>query len=282
MKKIGFIDFYISEWHANNYPAWIKEISDKTGDGFTVAYAWAEQDVSPVDGRTTDEWCHEFGVTKCKSIHELCEKSDYILILAPSNPEKHLGYAKEALKYGKRTYIDKTFAPSYAEAKQIFDVSDEYGTPFFSSSALRYADELKNIKASSVITTGGGGNYEEYIIHQIEMAVKLLGACDGRVKVEKCGNEYISQIVFENGTEAALIYGCAYPFSVHLSKENGGAAHLPVNSHFFNNLIEDILHFYNTGEKSFDGEETLCVMRIREALINAKEDLGKWIEMQKS
>ena len=25
MKKIGFVDYYLSEWHANNYPAWIEE-----------------------------------------------------------------------------------------------------------------------------------------------------------------------------------------------------------------------------------------------------------------
>ena len=27
MRKIGFVDHYIDEWHANNYPAWIRESS---------------------------------------------------------------------------------------------------------------------------------------------------------------------------------------------------------------------------------------------------------------
>ena len=31
MKKIGFVDYYISEWHANNYPLWIKEACEKAG-----------------------------------------------------------------------------------------------------------------------------------------------------------------------------------------------------------------------------------------------------------
>ena len=30
-KTIGFVDYYISEWHANNYPAWIKEICEEKG-----------------------------------------------------------------------------------------------------------------------------------------------------------------------------------------------------------------------------------------------------------
>ncbi|MCF6175148.1 MAG: hypothetical protein L3J71_05240 [Victivallaceae bacterium] len=29
MKKIGFIDYHIDEWHANNYPKWIRESSRK-------------------------------------------------------------------------------------------------------------------------------------------------------------------------------------------------------------------------------------------------------------
>ena len=116
MKKIGFVDYYISEWHANNYPAWIKEASDKLGLEYEVAYAWAEDYVSLYDSRNTDEWCKTFGVLRCETIAELCEKSDFIVILAPSDPEKHLEYASEVLKYGKRTYIDKTFAPDYKTA----------------------------------------------------------------------------------------------------------------------------------------------------------------------
>ena len=27
-KKIGFVDLFIDEWHANNYPAWIKGVAD--------------------------------------------------------------------------------------------------------------------------------------------------------------------------------------------------------------------------------------------------------------
>ena len=29
MKTIGFVDYYISEWHANNYPAWIKQVCEE-------------------------------------------------------------------------------------------------------------------------------------------------------------------------------------------------------------------------------------------------------------
>ena len=61
MKKIGFVDYYLSEWHANNYPAWIAEAAAKAGADYKLAYAWAELDVSPKDNVTTDEWCANYG-----------------------------------------------------------------------------------------------------------------------------------------------------------------------------------------------------------------------------
>ena len=113
MKKIGFVDYYISEWHANNYPAWIATACGNMGLDYEVAYAYAEEYSSPYDGRNTDEWCRDFGAQRCLSIEELCSKSDVIIVLAPSNPERHLDYVKEVFKHAKRTYVDKTFSPDF-------------------------------------------------------------------------------------------------------------------------------------------------------------------------
>lgn len=269
MKKIGFIDFYISEWHANNYPVWIKQICERTGADFEVGYVWAEQDVSPVDGRTTDQWCAQFGAERCATIDELCEKSDYILILAPSDPDKHLGYAREALKCGKNTYIDKTFAPDHATAKEIFDIAQQYGTKFFSSSALRYATELDGLEgALDVATTGGGSSIEEYIIHQAEMVVRMTDASPVEVSVKPTGDGYICDVALEGGKHAVMTYGPSLPFAIEADGVKKG-----IGSDFFIALLEDILRFYNDGVASFDIQQTLKVMKLREAVIAAKNAL---------
>ena len=269
MKKIGFADYYISEWHANNYPIWIKEACEKSGLDYTVAYAWAEKDVSPVDGRNTCEWCKAFGAEKCDTIEELCRKSDVILVLAPSNPETQLRYAEKVLPFGKRTYIDKTFAPDYAASEKIFEIAKKYNTPFFSSSALRYASELDTLVGSDkIITTGGGGNFEEYIIHQVEPAVKVLKAKATSASVRKQGKQVVCNIEFEGGKQAALCYGEAMPFTV-CTEKSGVSAYAELNSDYFRALIADILRFYESGKVSFDTNETREVMRIREALIKA-------------
>ena len=264
MKKIGFVDYYISEWHANNYPVWI----DALGSEYKVTHAWAEQEISPVDGRSTDEWCGKFGVKRCETIAELCRECDVIVILAPSDPQKHLGYAEAVLPYGKPTYIDKTFAPDLETAEKIFAIARQYGTPFFSTSALRYADELVELMGGdNYIITGGGSNFPEYCVHIVEMAVKLL--CDPirTVDVVSQGGERICHLTTENGKKATLVYAPAFPYSVACDKSDGSPAFVNITSAFFSGLMKDIIRFFDSGATSFDTAETLEVLRIRDAVL---------------
>ena len=280
MKKIGFVDYYISEWHANNYPAWIKEKCEELGLDYEVAYAWAELDVSLVDKVTTDEWCAKYGVEKCDTIEELCEKSDVILVLAPSDPDKHLGYAEKVLPYGKRTYIDKTFAPDYETACKIFDIAEKHGTPFFSSSALRFAEELNNIEnPTSMVTIGGGGSIQEYIVHQCEMVVKKMGTDIASVVANPHGTQMFITVNFESGKTATMIYGRSMPFGSYMANAEGKEGWKQVTLPFFKGLITDILNFYETGKFSFDGQETKAVIKLREMAVKASENTGVVVEV---
>lgn len=280
MKKIGFVDYYISEWHANNYPDWIKMANKKLGTDFVLSYAWAQKDVSPNDNVTTDEWCEKYGVKKCNTIEELCEKSDYILILAPSNPETHLEYAKAVLPFGKPTYIDKTFAPDYDTAKRIFQIAKQYHTPFFSTSALRFANELDTFKGlKNAIITGGGGNFHEYMIHPIEMFVTMFSDKVTSVKVETMGASRICYLKTLNGFESSIIYSPQLSFSVAAQMSDSDLSKKEITSDFFVNLLEKMMAFFKTNKEPFNPAETLEVMRIRDALISAEKSNGVWLEI---
>ena len=281
MKTIGFVDFYISEWHAVHYPQWIRVACARSGAEFTVKYAWAEQDVSPVDVRTTDEWCKEYGVEKCQTIEELCEKADYIIVLAPSDPEKHLGYAQKVLPFSKRTYIDKTFAPDYETAKKIFDIAKKHGTPFFSSSALRYATELREAKNPvRIMTKGGGGNLPEYIIHQAEMVVKTLGLGAKSVLTKQLGeNHYLCEVNYGDDRSASMEFFPHFGFEITWETADGACGNAAITSDTFAGLMDDILHFFESGELPFDSAQTLEVMKIREAAVKGTEKLGETINL---
>ena len=278
MKKIGFVDYFISEWHANNYPAWIERICAEMGADYKVAYAWAELDTSPVDGISTAEWCEKFGAERCATIDELCEKSDVIVILSPSNPETHLRYAEAVLKYGKRTYIDKTFAPDAKTAKEIFALGERYNTPFFSTSALRYATELDSVdEPDSLLVTGGGSNLPEYFIHLGEMVVGKMGAIKS-VKATQNGSQWIIQAKTESGKDATMIWGAAMPYGAYMTKE-GKEVWKSIKSPFFDGLIADMLNFFETGTPSFDPSETLDVIALRDAALTATDNPGEEIKV---
>jgi len=282
MKKIGFADYYMSEWHANNYPAWMKEANAQLGLDYELAYAWAEEDVSPRDGVTTDQWCAQNGAQRCGTLEELCEKSDVIVILAPSNPEKHLQYAQVVLPYGKPTYIDKSFAPDYETACKIFALAEPAKTPFFSSSALRYATELAQCPdCREIMTTGSGRSVDEYIIHQAEMVVVKLGAGAAEIRAEQAGNAaYTFHVRYPDDRRATMTYAKnALPFTLWMSDGAEQAVYTPVNSEFFKLLIRDMLRFFNEGTVSFDPAQTLEVMKLRKGAVRAEANPGEWLAL---
>ena len=216
---------------------------------------------------------------KCGSIDELCEKSDAIIVLAPSNPEVHLHMAEAVLKHKKPTYIDKTFAPDYKTAKEIYAIGEKYGTPFFSSSALRYASELADkCGATDVALTGGGSNFPEYAVHMIEMLVKTMGLGAKTARAEIVGSQTHVFVSYEDERCASMTYAPALPFTIYAKTENG-AGYAPIDSAIFPALIEDILHFFESNAIPFPKEETLEAMKIREGALLAAEEPGKIIAL---
>ena len=270
MKKIGIIDYFIDEWHSNTYLGLFEKANEELGLDYKIAYGYAEVDK---EGRlTTKDWCQKNNIEVCESIEELCEKSDNILILAPANPETHLKYAQAALPYGKTTYIDKTFAPDLQTAKEIFAIAQKYGTEIFTSSALRFAEEIADFSdVKNVIITGGGGNLEEYIIHQIEMAVKLCG-CEQASKVHVFNKEKQATVVIDFESKSATLNysrsSCGFSVDVESNGDRCDYRKISGGTEFYN-LIKTILTFFETSVVPFEQNETLQILAIRDAVLKA-------------
>lgn len=270
MKKIGMIDYFIDEWHSNTYLGLFEKANEALGLDYKIAYGYAEVEK---EGRlTTEEWCRKNNIERCESIEALCEKSDNLLILAPANPETHLKYARIALPYGKTTYIDKTFAPDLQTAKEIFAIARAHNTKIFTSSALRFPDEMADLSdVKSLITTGGGGNLEEYIIHQIEMAVKLCGDESAR-RVHVFNREKQATVVIDfESKSATLNYSnsrCGFSVDVETGGDRCDYRKISSETEFYN-LIKAILTFFETSALPFDPRETLQVLAIRDAVLKA-------------
>lgn len=277
MKKIGFIDLFIDEWHANNYPKFIKD--SKLGGQFKIAYAWEE---AAKGGRPLDVWCKEFGVEPLKSIEEVVDKSDCIVVLAPSNPEVHERLSEIPLKSGKPVYIDKPFAHSLKSAKAIVANAAKHRTPMYSSSALRFGSGIEGIvkslggPAEFASTRGGGRSFEEYGIHQIEMLTMLMGI--GARRVMQCGAKDADVLIveyFDGRRCAANLVGC-YPFQAECKGKDGNRHAAEKMDDFFPRFIDAMLEFFETAKAPVPAEQTLEIAAILEAGVEALSHRDAW------
>ncbi len=274
---IGFIDYCLDEWHANNYPAWLKEADPDC----EVAYAYAVTD-HPNGGMTTDEWCEKNGVTRCLTMEELVEKSDAIVVLSPDNCELHEALCQVPLRSGKPVYIDKTFSPNLAMGKRIFDIAAKHGTPCYSTSALRFAEEYKvPTEEITAITSIGGSVPEIYIIHQLEPVMMLMKEQAKRVMTLKTDSFYSYIIEFNSGRVVTVNqFEKGIPFSLNIAYKNGGAVIANAQSDFFKVFIANLAHFFKTKEVPVTPEETLPIMAVREAALKGLSLPGQWIPVE--
>jgi len=275
--KLGFIEYYLDEWHANNYPQWISEAS---GGEMKVAYAWAMAD-SPRGGLTTTEWCKKFGVEPCATMEELIEKSDGLIVLSPDNCELHEQFCQLPLRSGKPCYVDKTFAPDEATAKRIFAIAEASGTPCWSTSALRFAEEYSVVDCESIVAVNSWGpnNFEIYAIHQLEPLMMLMGTPARRVMALQTPAWYLMTIEFADGRCASVSgYEHGSPFMMNISGKTESSV-IEIQSDFFHRFILGLVDFFRTGEVPVAHEETTAIMALREAGQKALCCPGEWVTL---
>ena len=276
MKKIGFMDYYLDEWHAKEYPKLIDELS--SGE-FKVCYAYGEID-SPT-GVANVEWAKEFGAELLNTIEEVVLKSDFLVVLSPDNPEMHEKLAEIPLKSGKHTYIDKTFSSDKATAERIFTLAEKYNTKCYSSSALRYADEYNDINKSDIVKiySQGPGSYEIYSVHQLEPIVMLMGVAGKRVMFTG-DNDFPSMIIeFTDGRFAYMSQYHNSNFELTLINKDNLGDRKVVSSEFFKIFISEMLDFFETGTVKVKAQETIDIMAIREAGLKAIKTPFKWVNV---
>jgi hypothetical protein len=278
MKTIGFIDYFLDEWHANKYPEWIER---ETGGAMKVAYAYAKID-SP-SGQDNASWCRAKGVELLDSIEAVVDKSDYLVVLSPDNPEFHEELAMLPLMSGKPTYVDKTFAPDRKTAQRMFELAAKHKTPLYSSSALRFAEEYASLEREGIdaIVSFGPGRYDNYSIHQIEPIVMLMGSEAERVMFTGTDKSPSLLIGFSGGRQASIHLFGGSPFALTLNYASGKFASVKAESDFFAPFIRNMTRFFETGQATVDPAETIAIMTIIEYGALAAKTPYRWIELPK-
>ena len=286
MKKIGFIDYFLDEWHANHLPQWIQD----AGKGeYQVCYAWGEMDK---EGRRSNaQWAAEMKIQLLDSIEEVVERSDYLVVLSPDNPERHEALCQIPLSSGKPCYVDKTFAPDAASARRMVELARKHHTPMFSSSALRFSTELKDLCLDGVrfASSRGPGSAVNYLIHHIEMLVLLMDAPATRLM--SLGNEncysYLLEFPPAKGENCAekryaafQLLGGASPFTLAIGYDGRKPVVIPECTNYFENFVVELLRFFDTGAAPVNPDDTVNIMGIISAAVRGMNCPGQWLSVE--
>ncbi|HZJ56818.1 MAG TPA: hypothetical protein VFD89_01080 [Clostridia bacterium] len=278
MKKVGFIDYFLDEWHANNYPDMIK---NATSGEMIVTHAYGKIDVP--GKRDNRSWCSEMGILYCETIEQVVEETDYIIVLSPDNPEMHEELCQIPLKSGKPVYVDKTFAPTKQIARGLFDLAREYNTPLFSTSALRFSKEVMELEKGDIdfIASVGPGEIDNYLIHQVEPMVMLMDSPATKLMYTGTSRTPCIVIDFENdkrGVISVLVGDCNFALSIRY--KDGKVCVIPEATEFFDRFIVNMVEFFKSGKSSVPGSQTIEIIDIIEKANFAQKRPDTWIDLK--
>ena len=273
-KRIGFVDYYLENFHDNVYLAAIRdELRDR---GFSVTGCHAMQEP---EGRV---WAEKNDVPYFADVNELDAAVDVYAVLAASNPETHLGLCQLILPFGKPTYVDKTFAPDLATASDIFALADRHHTPIQTTSALRYTNvqsyvnEVGRAEVLHMVVWGGGSSFGEYAIHPTELVVSCMGAQAESLMRRGTGDQSQLLVNFSNGRTAVMnVYtNTDTPFAASVTTVKATKLIEVDTSRLFIDMAAAILDFFERGKPDIDREESLTIRRILDRAESAAATKG--------
>lgn len=232
----------------------------------------------------------QYDVKITKSIKELLDQVDFVL-LETNDGRLHLEQAEEVFKAKKVVFIDKPLAASYADAQKIFDLSEQYKVPFFSSSSLRYINGMQEIIDGKYGKVLGADVYTPavldpshpdffwYGIHGVEMLFAAMGVgCKSVSRTHTEGADIIVGVweddrlgVVRGTRQGKNAYGgtiyCEQA-TVALGEYKG-----------YGMLLEKIVDFFDTKVVPFDGKETLEICAFIEAADVSKSSSGGTVDL---
>ena len=295
--RIGIIGLDTS--HVTAFTALLNDPSNPNhvpGARVVAAYRGGSPDVESsatrID-RFTSELQTKWNVELVGSIEELCKKVDAVL-LESVDGRPHLAQVRPVLAAGKRVFIDKPLAGSYRDAREIVRLSKESGTPFFSTSSLRFVNELQELKSSEKLGTMLGAitfspspteahhpDLFWYGIHGVEMLFTLMGTgCESVTRVHTTGSDVVVGRWKDGrtGTFRGIREGKADYGAIAFGSKAVIPSSIPMKVDY-RGLVVEIIRFFQTGVPPVSPEETLEMMAFMEAADLSKARSGQTVKL---
>jgi hypothetical protein len=281
----------------SHVPSFTKLLNGNPGEadhvaGARVVAAWKggsqdiEESASRVD-KFADTIHTQWGVEIVPDIATLLGKVDAVL-LSSLDGRVHLEQARPVIAAHKPLFIDKPLAATLEDARAIARLAKEAGTPWFSSSSLRFGviGAMGRQPAASAVTTWGPGPFEPhhyldlswYAIHPVELLYTLMGP--GCESVTRVSGKDLDTIVghWKDGRVGTVLaarpYG-DYGALVFRGREVVENHPKPGPATDYRPLVLEIVKFFQTGQPPVPNEETLEILAFLDAAQKSKEQGGK-------
>jgi predicted dehydrogenase len=228
------------------------------------------------------------------SIDELVRRVDAVMIESV-DARAHLAQARAVLAARKPLFVDKPFTASVKDAVALARLAREHNTPIFSSSSLRFTDDVVGVKKDPRVRqvqgaiTWGPATLEPhhpdlfwYGIHAVEMLYTFMGpGCERVTRTHTAGADAVvgqwkdGRIGIVRGTrDSAQTYGQVVfgPKAIVSTPEPpatpaataAAATNAPKRSSYYGLLVA-IVDFFRTGTPPVPIDETLEIMAFMEA-----------------
>jgi hypothetical protein len=287
-RRVGIIGLDTS-----HSPAFVRALNDPDAGpelgGYRVvaAYPYGSRTIESssrrIPGYTRD--VQALGVEIVLSIEALLGRVDVVL-LNTNDGRLHLEQALQVFRAGKPVFIDKPLAASLADAIAIFQAAKRHGVPMFSASSLRFKPDMQAVRNGSVGRVLGADAYSPahlesthpdlvwYGIHGVETLFTVMGTGCETVSRAHVADADVVTCTWKDGRigtvrglrSGKLDYGGTVfgSDSIAVLGRAGG----------YEELLREIVRFFDTGVAPVTPEETLEIFAFMEAAEESKRRDG--------
>ncbi|WP_353197501.1 Gfo/Idh/MocA family oxidoreductase [Parapedobacter defluvii] len=232
------------------------------------------------------------GARLVNSMDELLDACDVVL-LETIDGVPHLEQALPVLKAGKPVFIDKPLSATLDGAKAIVAAAEKYKTPFFSSSSLRFDENVQKVVAGSIGRVTGVDVFTPaemepshldmawYALHGLEMLYAVLGR--GCTSVTRLYEEDTDVIIgtWEDGRMGTVRGVRKWPAGIAGTAfgEKGTAPLGPFSEATYKQLIGQIIQFFDSKVPPVSAAETLELFAFMQAADESRRNQGRSVSV---
>ena len=260
----------------------------------TGFWAGGEPDMPAEQVEAWVEDARTHGAEAYDDTEAMLDNVDGVLVLAVAG-HKHLALAEPALRRGLPTYIDKPLACDASEAKRIEALVEQYGSPCYSASSLRFANEPKAIDPAALgelkaIDAFGPGELHPlmpgvlfYGVHTIEMVDAIWGPGVEAVSAEHRDDRDLVRLAYRDGRFASLRLerAGAYDFGATVHGEKDIESFRVDFSSVYDRLVEGMARFFETHEPPVTLDRIVENVAVMAAANASMQRGGAWVDVDR-